>query len=92
MGEFPENFGNELAGMDFEDIFEKHPKWIECVASTWTENCTGIFLEFLDFVKMRLSDSISKLEHEFRCSEYVKTLAPNKIPEYLLKYAKDASS
>ena len=92
MGEFPKNFGNELAGMDFEDVFEKKPKWIECVNSTWTENCTGLFLEFLQFVKLRLSDPVSKIEHEFRCREYVKTLAPNKIPEYLVKYSKDASS
>ena len=92
MREFPENFGNELAGMDFEDVFEKQPKWVECVYSTWTEKCTGLFLEFQLFVKLRLSDPISKCEHEFRCREYVKTLASNKIPEYLLKYSKHASS
>ena len=88
MGEFPENFGTELAGMDFEDVFEKCPKWIECVYSMWTDNCTGLFLEFQQFVKMRLSDPISKTEHEFRCREYVKTLAFDKIPEYLVKYVK----
>ena len=91
MGKFPEKFSTELSGMDFEDVFEKYPKWVECVDATWTDNCTGLFLDFQQFVKLRLLNPISKTEHEFRCREYVKTLAHDKIPEYLLKYSKHAN-
>lgn len=91
MGSFPKNFGNELCGMTFEEIFEQKPKWVECVAETWGD-CTGLFLEFKQFIKMRLTDPISQTEHEFRCREFVKTLDANKIPEYLIKYSKNAGS
>ena len=86
MGRFPENFGNVLSGLDFEDVFEEHPKWICCCDETWTDGCTGLFLEFKNFVKLRLQNPISKAEHESRCREYVKTLKPDKIPEYMIKY------
>jgi hypothetical protein len=92
MFKFPENFGNELAGMTFNDIFERKPKWVECCHATWTKNCTGLFLEFKKFIKLRMTDLISRTEHEFRCREYVKTLDANKIPEYLIKYSENASS
>ena len=84
---FPENFGTELAGLEFEQVFLKHPKWVECVDTCWTENCTGLFLEFYQFIKLRLDDPLSRFAHENRCEKYVKKLKKDKIPEYLLKYA-----
>ena len=92
MPKFPKNFGSELAGMSFSEIFEQKPKWVECCDACWTAVCTGLFLDFKIFIKLRLTDPISRTEHEFRCREYVKTLDTKKIPEYLLKYSKNASS
>jgi hypothetical protein len=92
MSKFPENFGTELSGKDFETVFKTSPKWIECVRVAWTDNCTGLFLEFQQFVTLRLADIVSRTEHETRCREYVKTLKPENVPEYLLKYMKYASS
>ena len=83
---FPENFGTELAGLTFEEVFQKHPKWIACCDLTWTENCTGLFEQFYKFVKNRLQDPLSRFEHENRLEVYVKKLDVSKIPEYLLKY------
>jgi hypothetical protein len=91
MSKFPENFGTELSGKDFSQVFETCPKWVECVRETWTDNCTGLFLEFQQFITLRLADIVSRTEHETRCREYVKTLKPEKVPEYLLKYTKNAS-
>jgi hypothetical protein len=92
MPKFPKNFGSELAGMSFEEIFKSKPKWVECCDACWTAGCTGMFLDFKIFIKLRLTDPISRTEHEFRCREYVKTLDTKKIPEYLVKYSKNASS
>jgi hypothetical protein len=89
---FPEEMGDELGGMSFEEVFEKHPKWVECVDTCWTDNCTGLFLKFYKFVKLRLHDPISRIKHEHRCENFVKTLSTDKLPEYLLKYSKHASS
>ena len=69
---FPDNFGTDLAGLTFCEVFEMHPKWIECVRETWTSNCTGLFLEFLQYVRLRLVDPISVDQHEDRCRKYVK--------------------
>jgi hypothetical protein len=90
MPRFPEEMG-ELAGMTFEDVFEKCPKWVEFVDSSWTDNCTGLFAEFQTFVKLRLENPISKIKHEHRCEKYVKTQKGKKLPEYLVKYLDDAS-
>jgi hypothetical protein len=84
---FPENFGTVLAGLEFEQVFIQHPKWVECVDVCWTENCTGLFLEFYKFIKLRLDDPLSRFAHENRCEKYVKKLKKDKIPEYLVKYA-----
>ena len=82
---FPDNFGTDLAGLTFDEAFELHPKWIECVRETWTSNCTGLFLEFLEYVRLRLVDPISVDQHEDRCRKYVKKCKKN-LPDYLLKY------
>jgi hypothetical protein len=83
---FPENFGIELAGMTFEEVFKTKCKWIECVSHTWRSDCTGFFKEFHQFVMLRLMDPISRSNHEERCRYYVKTLDEKDIPSYLKKY------
>ena len=88
MQRFPENFGNELAGKSFEDIFQYFPKWVACVELTWTDNCTGLFEEFRSYILLRLQDPVSRIEHEQRCQEYVKTLTLKQLPSYLIKYAR----
>jgi hypothetical protein len=84
MQRFPDNFGNELAAKSFEDIFEYFPKWVACVEHTWTENCTGLFKEFREYIALRLKDSESRKAHDKRCYDYVKPL--KHIPGYLLGY------
>ena len=83
---FPDGFG-ELENMTFEEVFEKHPKWVECCDSCWTENNTGLFKRFYDFVKEQLSEASVREEHEKRCRAYVKTLGKSECPRYLVKYA-----
>ena len=90
MTRFPENFGHELAGLSFEQVWKQHPKWIAFVATCWTNDCSGLFLEFLQFVRARMADDEMKLEHEKRCVEYVRELLvvkpDSKLPSYLEKY------
>ena len=86
MERFPVNFGSELAGKSFEDIFENHPKWVACVEFSWTDSCSGLFDRFRTYILERLSDPASRTSHEDRCRTYVSTLTIKKIPEYLLKY------
>ena len=86
MDKFPKDFGNELAGMSFEDLFEKSPKWVEYVDDMWTDDCTGLFRKLRDYILLRLKDPVSKAEHEARCAEYVKSLKETDVPPYLLKY------
>ena len=86
MTRFPDEFGHELAGCSFENVFISHPKWIECVRSCWTDQCTGFFLEFKRFVDTKLEDPSLVAEHEARCRIYVKSLESSKLPSYLKKY------
>ena len=87
---FPDKFGTDLAGLTFCEVFELHPKWIECVRTTWTDNCTGLFLEFLQYVRLRLVDPISVDQHEDRCRQYVK--GKKNLPDYLVKYGTNTNS
>ena len=84
MDRFPKDFGNELSGLTFDELFEKHPKWIEYVADMWTDDCTGIFKRLREYVLLRMQDPISRSEHEARCVAFVKNLPD--VPPYLLKY------
>ena len=90
MGRFPDNFGHELAGMSFEEVWDEHPKWISFVTTCWTDNCSGLFLEFLQFVRNRMADDDMKLDHEKRCLEFVRELLvvkpDSELPSYLEKY------
>ena len=86
MMQFPKDLGGDLGGLTFQEAFVQCPKWIECVRSRWTENCTGVFLEFYKYVHLTLKISHECDAHEDRCIEYVKTLDPSKIPKYLIKY------
>ena len=86
MGVFPDGFG-DLGGLAFADVFENHPKWVEFADSAWTDNCTGLLSDFLDYVRVQLKDSDKKAAHEKRCIEYC-TAATNidTLPHYMLKY------
>jgi len=86
MERFPDDFGIELAGKTFEDIFNYFPKWVACVEHTWTDNCTGLFKRFREYIMLRLKDPVSRIEHEKRCYEFVKTIKSEKLPMYLVKY------
>ena len=88
MQRFPKDFGNELAGLSFEELFENNPKHIEYIADLWTDDCTGLFKELRDYVLLRLQDPASLAEHQHRCSEYVKTIKPDEVPVYLIKYVR----
>ena len=82
---FPDGFG-DLGGKTFQEVFDTHPKWIECVRATWTENCTGLFLEFYNYVHATLKIPHELENHEIRCMEYVKDNNPSDLPKYLLNY------
>jgi|TARA_B110000196_G_C20963239_1_gene575040 hypothetical protein len=86
MMQFPTDMGGDFAGLSFQQAFEQCPKWVEFVRTMWTENCTGIFLEFYKYVHLTLKISHECDAHEDRCIKYVKTLDESKIPKYLIKY------
>ena len=85
MTAFPKNFG-ELACKTFEEVFESNPKWIEYVLECWTDNCTGLFLEFQQFIKKKIEDKTKLQEHRNRCKAYVKKQKKEDLPDYLWKY------
>ena len=85
MQTFPENFG-DLANLSFEDVWANHPKWVEFVRKTWTDNCSGLFLEFQRFITNKLADEVNVKRHESRCREYCAGIDPEKIPRYLRSY------
>ena len=91
---FPVDFAGELQGLTFEEVLSDHPKWIEFVRTCWTNDCSGLFLDFLRFVRLKMMNDQIREEHERRCVEYVRKrmiVDPDaKLPSYLLKY--DASS
>jgi hypothetical protein len=81
---FPSEFGKELGGKTFEHVFVTNPKVIEFV-TTWTDNCTGLFTEFRQYVMERLQNPFQRDEHENRCAAYVK--GKTNLPGYLTKYS-----
>ena len=81
---FPNEMGDELGGKTFSKVFETNPKIIEFVSSSWTDNCTGLFSEFRDYVTTRLRIPFEKDAHVSRCQKYVNENA--NVPKYLLKY------
>ena len=87
---FPLDFEGELKGLTFDEVLTDHPRWIEFVRTCWTNDCTGVFLDFLKYVRMKMMDATTRREHESRCVEYVyKLLTTDKesqIPTYLKKY------
>ena len=86
---FPQKIGGDLAGKSFDEIFKEMPDIIEFVSDMWNEEkCTGIFLDFMKYVKHRLSDEIELAEHEMRCINYVheRRHKLDKLPCYLNKY------
>ena len=83
--------GPELGGKHFEEVFETKPKWVQLVDSCWVGSATGVFGEFETYVRRRLADPLSRGCHERRCQEFVKTLKPEKIPEYLKKFVRPPS-
>ena len=80
---FPEDMGDELGGKTFSEVFTENPKIIEFV-KTWTDNCSGLFEDFRQYVLARLDCPLDKEEHEARCEQFVK--GKNNLPRYLLKY------
>ena len=83
--QFPPDLGNEMSGLTFLEVFEKHPKIVEFVRKLWIErSCSGIFLDFFKYVRMMLQNSIVLEEHETRCKQYVKSTA--KVPQYMMEY------
>ena len=75
-----------LGGRTFEQLFIEEPKWVEFVIFTWGDNCTGVFLEFQNIVKLKLADPLFREDHEQRCIKFVKNFEGKKIPWYLVKY------
>ena len=84
------NFEGELRGLTFEEVLTDHPRWIEFVRTCWTNDCSGIFLDFLKFVRAKMMDADILEKHERRCVEYVRKLLSTdneaQIPTYLKKY------
>ena len=81
---FPSELG-DIGGKTFEEVWAQNPKWTEFVRCTWTDKCTGIFLEFYKFVHRKCEDEQAVGEHFARCLEYVKSQTGD-LPKYLLKY------
>jgi hypothetical protein len=86
MNKFPQEMGGPLAGLNFHEVFITSPSNVEFCRQLWVEeNTSGIFLEFLRFVKQQLSDPVLKDEHEKRCQEYVLNRGES-IPPYLARF------
>ena len=83
---FPTGFG-DLGDLSFEEVFVRFPKWVACVDRCWTENNTGLFKQFYEFVKRRLSEKIFREEHDARCRQLVASMESAEIPQYLVNYA-----
>ena len=78
----------ELGGLTFEEAFVRCPKIIEFVHSLWTDQCTGIFKDFREYVNTTLDNPVKMSEHKRRCRKYVKGLvAGTELAPYLVKYA-----
>jgi len=87
---FPEKLGGELGGRTFAEILNESPKIVEFVDSLWQEEqTTGIFKDFLVFVKTMLQNPLVKSEHVARAREFVKNKTNDEIPSYLKKYKID---
>ena len=84
---FPSDFPGQLSGLTFDEIFIKYPNWIEMVRCTWIRTkCTGLFLEFYDFVIDMLMHIEKLRDHTKRCNQYVIDMSESQIPEYMMKY------
>ena len=85
MTRFPEDLG-DVGGKSFQECWDTCPKWIEFVRETWTDTCTGLFLEFYNFVKTKAKNERCLGEHIARCIQYCKNKPLGELPRYLLKY------
>ena len=85
MPRFPNELG-EVGGKTFEEVWVDCPKWTEFVRETWTNNCTGLFLEFQEFVTRKAKNERCLGEHVARCIQYCKNKPLGELPRYLLKY------
>ena len=84
--------GGELGGRTFAEILNESPKIVEFVDSLWQEEqTTGIFKDFLVFIKSMLQNPLVKSEHVARAREFVKTISDDACPSYLKKYKIDPS-
>ena len=83
---FPQGFG-DFRGKTFEEVFNEDPKNTQFVYKCWHRvGCTGLFLEFYDYVHQRMSIPAEKEAHAQRCIEYCRNTT-DEIPNYLIKYA-----
>ena len=91
MTQFPKELGGVIGGITFEDAFCKLPNIIEFVDTKWLESkTTGIFLEFMKFVKNKLKNKDTRAEHIMRCYKYATN--QRSLPSYMIKYRNNASS
>jgi hypothetical protein len=87
---FPLVLGGSIGGLTFEEVFNNLPNIIEFVDKKWfKDKTTGVFLEFLIFVKNKLTNKETRGEHINRCRKY----ATNNrlLPSYMIKYQQDAT-
>ena len=69
---FPEKCGSLLGGKTFQEVFDTCPKEVEFVDKLWgREKTTGLWLEFFEFVKTKLSNPKYRKAHEKRCKIFV---------------------
>ena len=84
---FPNELVGPLCGISFKEAFETLPNIIEFVDKLWIEEkTTGIFKEFLHFVKAALTNPGKLSAHQDRCRKFVRDLKTKRIPPYLQKY------
>ena len=76
-----------LQGQSFEFIFENNPCVVEFVDSSWIrEKCSGIFLEFYDFVKDKINIPPNRQNHVDRAKKFCREASKDEIPLYMSKY------
>ena len=88
---FPSECGKNLGDKTFIEVFQTQPKTVEFVNRTWlADKTTGLFGDFLTYVKTRLQIPDVRAEHEKRCDDYVKS-HDGDLPDYMTRYNKRPS-
>ena len=87
---FPGKLGDVLSNKSFRDVFNNHCEIVQFVITLWEpKKCTGIFLDFYNFVMKEIQDPSKFAQHRDRCVAYVKNNNAKELPKYFASYLKE---